>query len=279
MLTLIQIELFKIFKKWRSYIGLIAIAVLVPLIQIAFLIEGNRSVDFMTRNLQSSFIFVGNFLNGYFISYFILNSLTVHIPFLVALVAGDLLAGEATAGTYRIILTRPISRLKLVTSKFLAGILYTFILVFWMALVSLGLGIILFGVGELIVLSGGGIVIFERADVLWRFLAAFGFAALSMSLVASLAFLLSSLVENSIGPIITTMAIIIAFIIISAIDIDIFRAIKPYLFTNYMMSWRSFFDSPMDTSDILKSLAVILGHILGFFGLSYWFFRRKDILT
>ena len=35
MLTLIQIELYKIFKKWRTYIGFIAIGVLVPIIHIA----------------------------------------------------------------------------------------------------------------------------------------------------------------------------------------------------------------------------------------------------
>ena len=95
MLTLVNIELYKIFKKWRTYIGFIAIAVLVPVIQLAMLAEGERSLDFMTRNLQQSFVFVGNLLNGYLISYIILNSLVVHIPFLIALVTGDLLAGEA----------------------------------------------------------------------------------------------------------------------------------------------------------------------------------------
>ena len=112
MLTLIRIELYKIFKKWRTYIGFIAIAVLVPVIQLAMLAEGERSLDFMTRNLQQSFVFVGNLLNGYLISYIILNSLVIHIPFLITLVAGDLLAGEATAGTYRLLITRPVSRFK-----------------------------------------------------------------------------------------------------------------------------------------------------------------------
>jgi len=91
----------------------------------------------MTRDLQQSFIFVGNLLNTYFVSYLILNSLSVHIPFLITLVAGDLLAGEATAGTYRLILTRPVSRMKIVSSKFIAGIIYTFLLILWLAIVSL----------------------------------------------------------------------------------------------------------------------------------------------
>jgi ABC-2 type transport system permease protein len=279
MLTLVRIELYKIFKKWRTYIGFIAIAVLVPVIQLAMLAEGERSLDFMTPYLQQSFVFVGNLLNGYLISYIILNSLVIHIPFLIALVAGDLLAGEATAGTYRLLITRPVSRFKILSSKFLSGIIYTNLLVLWLAVISLGLGIIIFGVGELIVIKSSGIIIFPQYDILWRFLLGYSFASLSMMVVASLAFLLSSLVENAIGPIVSTMAIIIVFIIISAIDIDIFQKIKPFLFTTYMSSWRLFFDDPIDLSKILESTLILVGHILAFFGVTVYIFHKKDILT
>ena len=279
MVKIIKIELFKIFKKWRTYIGFIAITFLVPLIQVAMMIEGERSLDFMTRNLQQSFIFVGNLLNGYLISYIILNTLAVHIPFLVALVAGDLLAGEATAGTYRLLLTRPVSRMELVTSKFLAGIIYTTLLVLWLSILSLGMGLIIFSVGELIVIKPENIIIFARDDVLWRFFLAYGFAILSMSVVASLAFFFSSLVENAIGPIIITMAVIIVFLIISAIEINVFQEIRPYLFTNYMLSWRLFFDDPVDLGEIIKSVSILFGHIVVFFGLAAIIFKRKDILS
>ena len=279
MLTLVRIELYKIFKKWRTYIGFIAIAILVPVIQLAMLAEGERSLDFMTRNLQQSFVFVGNLLNGYLISYIILNGLVIHIPFLIALVAGDLLAGEAIAGTYRLLITRPVSRFKILSSKFLSGIIYTNLLVLWLAVISLGLGIIIFGVGELIVIKSSSIVIFPQYDILWRFLLGYSFASLSMMVVASLAFLLSSLVENAIGPIVSTMAIIIVFIIISAIDIDIFQKIKPFLFTTYMSSWRLFFDDPIDLSKILESTLILVGHILAFFGITVYIFHKKDILT
>ncbi|MCH7515615.1 MAG: ABC transporter permease [Bacteroidetes bacterium] len=259
MLQLVQIELYKIFKKWRTYIGFIAIGVLGVIIQIAMLYEGQKSLDFMTQNLRDSFVFVGNLLNGFLVSYLILNMLTVHIPFLIALVAGDLLAGEATAGTYRILLTRPVSRFKVVSSKFIAGNIYTFLLILWLAIVSLGAGAILFGFGELIVIRTGGVLILDRADVLWRFLLAYGFAALGMSVVCSLALFFSSLVENAIGPIVSTMAVIIVFIIVSAINIDLFKSIRPYLFTNYMLSWRLFFSDPVDISKVLEAVLILFG--------------------
>ena len=279
MITMVRIELYKIFKKWRTYIGFIAIGVLVPIIQVAMLYEGENSINFVTRDIRESFIFVGNLLNSYFISYIILNALAVHIPFLITLVAADLLAGEASAGTYRLLVPRPVSRMKIVTSKFFAGAIYTNFLILWLAVISLGLGVIIFGVGELIVLKSSTIVIFEKSDVFWRFLLAYGYASLGMTVVCSLALLFSSLVENAIGPIISTMAVIIVFIIVSAINIDLFQAIKPYLFTSYILNWREFFNDPVDTFEIIKSVLILAGHIVLFFSLTAFIFRKKDILS
>ncbi|WP_337865453.1 ABC transporter permease subunit [Ignavibacterium sp.] len=279
MITLVNIELYKIFKKWRTYIGFIAIGILVPIIHIAMVFEGKDTINFMTRNIQQSFVFVGNLLNTYLISYIVLTSLTVHIPFLITLVAGDLLAGEATAGTYRLMLTRPVTREKFVTAKFIAGVVYTNLLILWLALMSLFVGYFIFGVGELLIIRGDMVIIFEQKDVLWRFLLAYGFASLGMTVVASLAYLFSSLVENAIGPIVSTMAVIIVFVIISAINVDLLQSIRPYLFTNYISSWQLFFDDPIDLQEILKSAGVLVLHIALFFGATLIIFKRKDILT
>ena len=279
ILTLVRIELLKIFRKWRTYIGFIAIGILVPLLHLAMYLEGQKSLEFITRGLRDSFILVGNLLNGYWISYIILNALTIHIPFLITLVAADLLAGEATAGTYRILVTRPVSRMQIVTSKFIAGMIYTGSLILFLAVMSLVVGLIIFGSGELIVTGNQSIIIFEKSDILWRFFLAYGFAILSMTVVCSLAILFSSLVENAIGPIVSTMAVIIIFIILSAFDVEILREIRPYLFTNYMMNWREFFDDPLDFAEITKAVLVLSGHIIVFFAATSLIFNKKDILS
>jgi ABC-2 type transport system permease protein len=279
MITLVSIELYKIFKKWRTYIGFIAIGILVPIIHIAMVFEGKNTIDFMTRNIQLSFVFVGNLLNTYLISYIVLTSLTVHIPFLITLVAGDLLAGEATSGTYRLMLTRPVTREKFVTAKFFAGVIYTNLLILWLALMSLVVGYFIFGVGELLIIRADMIIIFKQNDVLWRFLCAYGFASLGMTVVASLAFLFSSLVENAIGPIVSTMAVIIVFVILSAINVDLLQSIRPFLFTNYISSWQLFFDDPLDVAEITKSIGVLIFHVVLFFGTALFIFKKKDILT
>ncbi len=278
MITLIRIELFKIFRKWRTYIGFIAIGVLIPLLQAAFWFEGSTFLDAALNSLKAQFLFSGNLLNGYFLGRLLLNSLFVHIPFLIVLVGGDLLAGEAAAGTSRILLTRPISRFQIITSKFIAGLIYTFLLLLWLALLSLGGSILIFGRGELIVIRNQ-ILIIAANDVLWRLLAAYLFSFLSMSAVLSLSFLFSSLVENAIGPIVATLAVIIIFSIISALPVSSLEAVKPFLFTTHLDKWTAFMNKPADLSAIFQSGAVLLFHIIGFYLLTLFVFLRKDILS
>ena len=278
MTTLINIELYKIFRKWRTYIGFAAVTFLVFLIQFAISLGERDAASRLTNQLSDSFIMVGNLLNGYFVSYMILNAIIVNIPFLIVLVAGDMLAGEATAGTYRILMIRPISRFQVVLSKFLSSLIYSCMLILWLAILSILLGIILFGSGDLIVLQNG-IIIFAKGDIIWRFILAYIMAGLSMCTVAALAFFFSSLVENAIGPIVTALAIIIVFAIISAIPIDFFQTIKPYLFTNYLFSWKLFFDDPLNYIEIIKAISVLVGHIVVLFGITAYIFEKKDILT
>jgi len=279
MLTLIQIELYKIFRKWRTYIGFIAIGILIPVIHIAMYYSGSDAIDGRAANLQSSFMITGNLVNGYLASYLIMMSLVIHIPFLITLVAGDLLAGEATAGTYRMLITRPVSRTQIITAKFLAGIIYTFILILWLAFTSLVIGSFILGKGELLIVNEQGLIVFAQNDILWRFCLAYLYAGLSMSVVAGLAFLFSSLVENAIGPIIATMALIIVLLIMSTIPVEFLRSFKPYFFTSYMLDWMLFFTDPFELSEILKSSSILIAHLASFYLIGLYLFNRKDILS
>jgi ABC-2 type transport system permease protein len=279
MLTLIQIELLKIFKKWRTYIGFIAISVLIPLAQWALYAEGMRGYQHMLmRQLGDSFLTGGNILNGYLLAFISLQGLYIHFPFLIVLVGGDLFSSEATAGTYRILLTRPVSRFQVVTSKFLAGVIYTGSLLLWLFLLSFILSLILFGDGALMVFIEK-IYIFASDDVLWRFLSAYGYAYISLTMVCTLAFLFSSIVENAIGPIITTLAIIIIFTILSFLPFEVLNSFKPYFFTTYLDKWKLFFTDPVDYSTIISSGLIVISHIIILYLLTLTLFNKKDILT
>lgn len=278
MFPIVRNEILKTFLKWRSYIGFIAIAVFVPLVEIGLKLEGGSMVKMMTRGLARDFMLLGNLFNGYFVTYFIMNSLWVHVPFLITLVAGDQLAGEATAGTFRLILTRPPSRSRILLAKYSTTLFHTALLVLFLALLSVGLGVALFGTGDLIV-PGRKLVVMPEADVPLRLVLAFALAIWSMWCVASLAFFLSSLVENAIGPIVAAMAVIIVFIIISNIPVSLFTSIKPYLFTTYTNVWQHAMETPIPWDTILQSVLALFGFNLGFALLTWVIFVRKDILS
>lgn len=278
MITLIRIELFKIFSRKRSYIAFIAILIIVMLTHGAVLWEGKTMLDFIFQGLADSFYLQGNLLNAYLVSYLILNFLWVHVPLLVVLVTGDLLSGEAHGGTFRLLLSRPVSRTSLVTVKYLAAFVYTLLLMVFFALLSLGLGVIFFGKGDLIVVMGA-VNIIPSADVTWRFLGAFTYGLLAMTTVASLSLLISAMANNSLGPILTTMAIIMIFTLVSTLNLSAFRVVEPYFFTSYLLGWQDFFFFEVGQKAILFKALVLAGHIALFYIITVLYFRRKDILT
>lgn len=280
MNSVLSNELYKTFKKWRTYIGFIAIAVLVPIVQIALKLEGGGMVRRLTRDFASDFIMLGNLFNGYFVTYFIMNSLWVHVPFLIALVAGDQLAGEATGGTFRLLLIRPASRTKILITKYITSLVYSFTLITFLATLSLSVGVFLFGAGDLLVpLPARMLVIIPKVEVQSRMVLAFGLAVLSMWCVASLAFFFSSLVENAIGPIIGAMAVIIIFIVISNIQVELFESIKPYLFTTYFTVWQKAFEEPIPWATIRTHASILLAYCVGFYLVTWYIFVRKDVLS
>lgn len=233
----------------------------------------------LMAGLQRDFFVVGNLFNGWFITHLIMNSLWIHVPFLISLVAGDIFAGEATAGTFRILLIRPTSRTRVFLTKYAATIFYTWTLVFFLGILSIGLGLILFGSGELMIIDTKGILILPENETWWRFLFAFILATLAMGTVASLALLFSSFVENAIGPIVGTMAVIIGFFVIGNLPISLFQTLKPYLFTTYLDIWTKAFEDPISRGDVLRSSLALCGFSIGFSACAWGVFTRKDIVS
>jgi ABC-2 type transport system permease protein len=291
MWTLINIELFKIFRKPRTFIAFVAIAAIVGLIQMGFYVDGESYIKFGMQSLTDSFDVEGKVLNGYLLAYIVLQTLLIHVPLLIALVAGDMISGEANMGTLRLLITKPISRDKLITAKFLASAIYTILLLIWMAIWALFVSMLIFGTDDLIILKSDTVIQIVASDTFWRYFAAFGFAALAMVTVSALSFFLSIFAENSIGPIIACMSIVIIFTILNTLNLPIFNVVKPYLFTTHMLGWKGFFDIKVDANNVqipgsienlpavLKSALILLLHIIGFWLASVWVFRKKDIMS
>lgn len=297
MWNLLQIELFKITRRSRTYIAFAAIAGIVFIFQFAFKADGGSYMNLMLQGAGDTFeLDKSKAINGYFMCYIILNTLLIQVPILVALIAGDAISGEANMGTLRLLLTKPVSRSKLLLAKFTASTIYTIALLLFMALTALLGSLLIFGAGDLLVFRVRGdeslIMQITKDDVLWRYVAAFAYAAVALTVIASLAILLSIFAENSIGPIIATVCIVIVCTIISNINVPIIdKNVKPWLFTSYLVGWKGFFyiattedGQPLKGTienwpAIRSSLLILLAHIGIFLGAALYIFKRKDILS
>ena len=270
-------EVIKIALKPRSYLGIAAITALVGVILFALKSDGMSIISFVTSSFEQTLSFEGNVLNGNLVAFIILQMLIVQIPLLIALVTGDLVSGEAAMGTIRMLLTQPISRTQLLLSKFIAGGIYTLIVIIWLGFMSVIMGKLLFGTGDLMVLNSDGLVILQEADVNWRYLGGFLVAFLALFTVSSLSICLSCFTDNSIGPIVTTMSIILLFTIIGTLDVHVFDSVRPFLLTTHMASWRSFFEDPLPILDIKNSILILLIHNVLLISISIYVFNKKDI--
>ena len=292
MLKLLQIELYKIFKRPRTFIAFAVIALIIVLVQIALKFGGEEYVGLMLSGVSETFVVPSKeILNGYLVCFVILNLLLIHVPILVALIAGDMISGEANMGTLRLLVSRPISRTQLLAVKFVAACIYTLLLLLWVAFLSLFVSMVIFGTNDLFVARETDSNIIASADVLWRYMAAFLFAAIGMITVAALAFMLSVFADNSIGPIVATVCVIIVFTILTQLQIPFYdETVKPWLFTTHMLGWKGFFyvkgdegvrinGSLENFSAIVKSGLILLGYTTAFLVTATWYFNKKNILS
>src|SRR6478736_3370907 len=247
MWNLLQIELFKISKRPRTYIAFAAITAIAFIFQFAFKADGQSYMDLVLQSVKDSFeLEKTKAINGYFMCYIILNTLLIQVPILVALIAADSISGEANMGTLRLLISKPISRTQLILVKFAAATIFTILLLLWMAITSLLFSMLIFGVDDMLIFRSKGeesqILLITKDDVIWRYLAAFAYATVALTVIAALSLFLSIFAENSIGPIIATVCIVIVCTIISNINVPIIdKHIKPYLFTSYLVGWKGFF--------------------------------------
>ncbi|MBS1744566.1 MAG: ABC transporter permease subunit [Bacteroidetes bacterium] len=290
MWQLLQIELYKIFRRPRTYIAFGASAALIIILQFGLKVDGSEYASFMLQSI-GNFDVQGKLLNGYLVCFIILQLMLVHVPLLVTLIAADMISGEASHGTLRMLLSKPISRTSVVMAKFYATCVYTFLLLVWVAILALLVSLLIFGKSDLFLMRSEYIVIIRKDDIFWRYICAFCFAYISLVTVAALGFFLSSLADNSIGPIVATMSIIILFTVLGTLNIPVYKAINPYLFTTHMVVWKDFFDEKVNVSNeaiagtienlpsIIHSLLVLTVYIIVLMGATVWVVRKKDILS
>src|SRR6058998_3615328 len=121
-------ELWKLFGKKRTYIGFGAFLLAQNAMLIAF--RFTRWQKEMERMLAGNGYLAQDYVSALTVAVVMLiPQVVLLMPLYAALVGGDLVAKEAEDGTLRMILSRPISRWRLLFVKWLAGVAFCAVLV------------------------------------------------------------------------------------------------------------------------------------------------------
>ena len=270
-------EFIKVSYKKRTYISFALITVLIPFIVLAVKSGGGSLESKLYGQLADSFIFVGSLVNGNLSAYIIIAILISHMPFLSTIVASEIVSGEYSKGTFRMYLTRPVSRNLVLFSKLIIVLGYTTLMMFYFVMYTLLVSRLIIGNGDLVVFHEG-LLVLDAYDTVWRFFLSFWLSNILMLTVTCLCFMISTLSKNSVTPIIVTISIVFVGTAVAFIPIEFFELLNPYLFTGYIDLFLTAFHDPLPKHLFIQETIVCGIWSTVFIVTSFYYFNRCDIL-
>jgi ABC-2 type transport system permease protein len=213
--------------------------------------------------------------NGVFLSFIALSLLLILVlPVVVAVVAGDSIAGEAGYGTLRYLLAVPAGRTRLLVVKYATIVVWCMAAVFIVSAIALAVGAVLFPVGPVTLLSGDTVSVGAGlVRVLWVTL----YLCAAMAAIGAIGLAISTFTEHAIGAIAAVMILVVASEVVD--NIPQFAAVAPYLPTHWWNSFDALLRTPIDTTTLwhgLLSFAVYAGL---FFLIAWARFTSSDVTS
>jgi ABC-2 type transport system permease protein len=195
----------------------------------------------------------------------------------VALVGGDLVSKEAEDGTLRMILSRPISRVRLLCLKWLAGCIFSCFLVFALGMFGLLFSAIWFppGGGLFVLIPEEGVSVFDMATGMQHYLMVLGFITVKAIAMMSLAFMFSCF--NMKPAAATILALSLVLIDHILMEIPYFHDLKQYFLSHYINSWQFLFLEHVPWWRVGEGLSVTLGFGLTSLIIGIMVFQARDI--
>jgi len=232
--------------------------------------------------------------------------LPVFLPVAVAVMAGDAIAGEASSGTLRYLLARPVGRTKLLVAKLVSIVAFTTLSVIAVTVTSYATGVLILGpsraaavgtapgglsgsiapgaggaptaglqAGSAITsLSGAPLTMLQLVE---RVLGAMAFITVSMLGVAAIALFLSTITSSAISAALGSLATLVISEIL--VTLNAATVVQPYLPTRYWLAWIDFFRQPIFWRDIQHGFAIQAVYVGVFLAAAWANFATKDITS
>ncbi len=213
--------------------------------------------------------------NGLFL---VFTALTVSLPFflplVIGVVSGDSVAGEANIGTLRYLLTVPVTRGRVLAVKTLSVATFTALAVLTVAVVGLVTGAVLFGLHSPTLLSGDTV---SLASGLLRTLGVVAYVTVALFGLAAGGLFVSTLTENPIGAMATTIGIAVFSALLDAVPQ--LSSIHGWLLTHNWLGFGELLRTNVDRGLLLRWSALHAAYAAVFLSLAWARLRTKDITS
>jgi ABC-2 type transport system permease protein len=213
--------------------------------------------------------------NGVFLAFLTLVvESTLILPLVVAVVAGDSIAGEANRGTLRYLLAVPAGRTRLLGIKFTATVAFCAGACVLVSAVAVAAGAILFPVGPVTLLSGTPV---SLGAGLLRLLLVTLYLAAAMASLGAIGLAISTFTEHPIGAIAAVLVIAVASQV--ADTVSQLDAIHPYLPTHWWLSFDSLLRSPVAWPELGHGLLSFSIYVVIFCSIAWARFTTADVTS
>lgn len=283
MFTLIRLEIIKLVRSKGFYSSFVALCGFVALMLWGFYTYAQRKTAGQAAEQFRYTYESKSYFNGLtFALYSLVFSFSLLVPLFVAMTAGSTIAGEARAGTLRMIALRPVSRVSLVVSKFSVVALHTFLLLAFFIALNLLVGLIFVGWGNLELYPGPLNLVDEpgriaRDEALWRFAYAAFTGTWALLVIAAIGTLFSVLFDSPVLATVVTFTLYLTLYIVGRIEF--FEQLRPYFFTTGMEFWRDVFKPDIPVQSLWHYAGVCGAYTFGALLAAVLVFERKDITS
>jgi ABC-2 type transport system permease protein len=269
-------ELLKLFARKRTWVGFGAFVglemIIVTLLKTKGIQRGFRSL------VEHNGAIFEEYSGGLTLA-FIVMALTVILlgALFIALVAGDIVGKEVEDGTMRMTLCRPVTRTRVLLVKFMAVVVYCFVLIAFVGVSALLTGIAWGGVGGLCALAPEEqlLAFFSPSEGLVRYFGSLPFFAMSLCTIVSLAFLFSCC---NMKPATATVLTLTIFLVNHILYLwPLFASFRMFFLTTHMVTWVNVFRSPVPWAKMGEDYLWLLGLNATFFIVGCTIFLRRDL--
>jgi len=213
--------------------------------------------------------------NGFFVALAALGiELGLFLPIAIAMLAGDAVAGEANQGTLRYLLTVPVGRIRLLAVKYAGIVAGAFLAPLVVAVSGLVIGLILFGGGDVTLLSGSQV---GFGEALARLFGVCLFLGVCLSALGAIGLFLSTLTEQPMGATIAlTMLTVASFVLQQIPQLD---WLHPYLLTRHWQDFGELLRDPVSFGALTPGLLSAGAYIVVFLSAAWARFAGRDVTS